>query len=134
MTFVNICDQFFLQFPGIGFFADRMANRGKWVIISALNGSGKAGFRNVHSLMSLCENIIFLKAVCMICRDNDGAFTIRRHAKKVTEIESFFFKFFVILDSSDNKFFISASSNQRKEKTFSRHSDGFNHQGWTWRF
>jgi thymidine kinase len=89
LIFVNILSskQFLIvlcvQFPGIALFADRMANRGKWIIISALNGSGKAGFRNVHSLMSLCENITFLRAVCMICRDHDGIFTLRRNSKKV---------------------------------------------------
>jgi thymidine kinase len=60
-----------------------MANRGKWIIISALNGSGKAGFRNVQSLLSVCENIVFLKAVCMVCRDHDGVFTVRRESRKV---------------------------------------------------
>lgn len=65
-----------------------MANQGKWVVISALNGSGKAGFKNVHSLMSVCESITFLRSVCMRCRDHDGVFTVRRNSKKVGKLEN----------------------------------------------
>lgn len=59
-------------------------------MISALNGSGKAGFKNVHSLMSVCESITFLRSVCMRCRDHDGVFTVRRNSKKVGRMENEF--------------------------------------------
>lgn len=54
-----------------------MANRGKIVLVAALDGTyQRQGFANILNLVPLAENVVKLTAVCMSCF-NEAAFTKR---------------------------------------------------------
>lgn len=54
-----------------------MANRGKIVIVAALDGTyQRVGFGNILSLVPLAESVIKLTAVCMSCF-SEAAYTKR---------------------------------------------------------
>ncbi|XP_072044514.1 thymidine kinase, cytosolic-like [Amphiura filiformis] len=55
-------------FPDCVKFAEEMANKGKIVIVAALDGTyQRKGFGDILSLVPLAENVIKLNAVCMQC-------------------------------------------------------------------
>lgn len=55
-------------FVGIDKFADALANKGKHVIISALNGTfERKEFGEISKLIPLCENITMLNSMCREC-------------------------------------------------------------------
>nr|XP_027210255.1 thymidine kinase, cytosolic-like [Penaeus vannamei] len=55
-------------FPDTVEFAEEMANRGKIVIVAALDGTyQRLGFGDILRLVPLAESIVKLTAVCMIC-------------------------------------------------------------------
>lgn len=64
----------------------KLANEGKIIICSGLDGNylGKP-FGRILELVPLAEEVVKLKAVCMVCSD-DASFTARRGAAK-TEID-----------------------------------------------
>jgi thymidine kinase len=66
--------QFFDDCPE---YAQKWANEGKTVIWAALDGDYRARpFGRIHELLPMCEDIVKLKAVCMLCY-NDASFTAR---------------------------------------------------------
>lgn len=59
-------------------YANKWANEGKIVIVEALNGDFRQKpFDNVVNLMSVSDTVVHLKAICMVCYENDASFTIR---------------------------------------------------------
>lgn len=73
-------------FPDTVDFTEKMANRGKTVIVAALDGSyQRTGFGDILNLIPLSESVIKLTAVCMICFD-EASFTKRIGAEKELEV------------------------------------------------
>lgn len=73
-------------FPDVVSFSDEMAERGKIVIVAALDGTfQKKGFGDILNLVPLAENVIKLNAVCMGC-NNEGSFTKRKGQETAVEV------------------------------------------------
>lgn len=73
-------------FPDIVEFCEELANKGKTIIVAALDGTfQRKAFGNILSLVPLAENVIKLNAVCMNCF-KDAAFTKRLGGEKKIEI------------------------------------------------
>jgi len=83
-TLLNVADDFDVIgidegqfFPDVVEFADELANRGKTVVIAALDGDFKRkNFNRILELVPLAEHVVKLNAVCMVCA-GDAAFTKR---------------------------------------------------------
>lgn len=59
-------------------FIETMANQGKIIVASGLSGNYKRQpFQNIPQLSALADNIIYLTAICMICKSEGAAFTKR---------------------------------------------------------
>ena len=68
-------------------FCEDMANRGRIVIVAALDGTyQRVGFGNILNLVPLAESVIKLTALCMCCF-NEAAYTKRLGEEK--EVYSF---------------------------------------------
>ena len=66
---------------------DYLANLGKIVIISALNGTFmRKCFSNVTNLISIADDITFLKSICEKCK-NYASFTYRIDTQNQNEIQ-----------------------------------------------
>ena len=64
-------------FPDTVAWAEEMANRGKFVVVAALDGTfQRKPFGDILSLVPLAENVTKLNAVCMNCF-GDAAFRYR---------------------------------------------------------
>jgi len=64
-------------FPDLVDFCERMADLGKKVIVAALDGTfQRKKFGDVCELISLCEEVHKLNAICMICSE-EAAFSKR---------------------------------------------------------
>ncbi|EGR33225.1 thymidine kinase, putative [Ichthyophthirius multifiliis] len=75
--------QFFLDIADI---ADQLANQGKIVIVAALDASfQRKAFNNILDLVPICEEIIKLKAVCLICKE-DASYSKRKGSSKRVEM------------------------------------------------
>ena len=73
-------------FKDIVKFSDSMANKGKIVIVAALNGTfERKSFGDIPSLLPLAEEISKLTAICMECK-SDASFTIRTTSSKETTL------------------------------------------------
>ncbi|KAK7072749.1 Thymidine kinase, cytosolic [Halocaridina rubra] len=73
-------------FPDTVEFAEEMANRGKIVIVAALDGTfQRSGFGNILSLVPLCESVVKLTAVCMICFE-EASYTRRTSSETSVEV------------------------------------------------
>ncbi|XP_060063456.1 thymidine kinase, cytosolic-like [Ylistrum balloti] len=73
-------------FPDVVSFCDSMAENGKIVIVSALDGTfQKKGFGDILNLVPLAESVIKLSAVCMKC-NSEGSFTKRKGQEKEVEV------------------------------------------------
>nr|AAA47227.1 thymidine kinase (EC 2.1.7.21) [Rabbit fibroma virus] len=73
-------------FPNIATFCERMANRGKVLIVAALDGTfQRKPFSNISELIPLAENVTKLNAVCMYCYKN-GSFSKRLGDKMEIEV------------------------------------------------
>ncbi|XP_052766622.1 thymidine kinase, cytosolic-like [Mya arenaria] len=73
-------------FPDVVSFCDEMADKGKVVIVAALDGTfQRKGFGNILNLVPLAENVIKLSAVCMTC-NSDGYFTKRMTTDQSVEV------------------------------------------------
>ncbi|XP_066984793.1 thymidine kinase, cytosolic-like [Macrobrachium rosenbergii] len=73
-------------FPDTVEFAEEMANRGKTVIVAALDGTfQRSGFGNILSLVPLSESVVKLTAVCMICFE-EASYTKRTSAETSVEV------------------------------------------------
>ncbi|CAD5117465.1 DgyrCDS6233 [Dimorphilus gyrociliatus] len=73
-------------FPDIVEFCEDMANRGKIIIISALDGTfQRKPFGEILELVPLAENVTKLTAVCMTCY-GDASFTKRKGGEKEIEV------------------------------------------------
>lgn len=60
-------------------FCEEMANKGKVVIVAALDGTWqRRPFGSILGLVPLAQDVVKLKAVCMVCH-KDAAFTHRKH-------------------------------------------------------
>ncbi|XP_028395628.1 thymidine kinase, cytosolic-like [Dendronephthya gigantea] len=73
-------------FPDIVEFCEELANKGKTIIVAALDGTfQRQAFGNVLSLIPIAENVVKLNAVCMNCF-KDAAFTMRLGSETKVEI------------------------------------------------
>ncbi|MES1910906.1 MAG: hypothetical protein MHM6MM_003426 [Cercozoa sp. M6MM] len=73
-------------FPDVVTVAERLANLGKIVVISLLNGTfRREGFETALGLFAIAESITSLRAVCMVCY-NEGAFSKRLAASNEVEL------------------------------------------------
>ncbi|MNE65744.1 Thymidine kinase [compost metagenome] len=73
-------------FPDLLPFAEFAANEGKVVIVSALDGDFlRKPFGSVCDLIPLCEHVVKLKAVCMVCQ-RDAAYSRRITNEEQTEV------------------------------------------------
>lgn len=73
-------------FPDIVEFSEEMANKGKTVVIAALDGTfQRKAFASILELIPLSEHVVKLNAVCMTCF-GDGSFTKRISADKEVEV------------------------------------------------
>ena len=69
-------------FPDVVEFSEEMANKGKTVVIAALDGTfQRKAFASILELVPLAEHVIKLNAVCMNCF-GEGAYTKRISADK----------------------------------------------------
>lgn len=72
-------------FPDIVKFAETQADRGKIVIVAALDGTfQREGFNDILKLVPLAESVVKLSAVCMMCYQ-EASFTKRKGTE--TELE-----------------------------------------------
>jgi len=73
-------------FPDIVEFSEEMANKGKTVVIAALDGTfQRKAFASILELVPLAEHVIKLTAVCMNCF-GEGSYTKRISADKEVEV------------------------------------------------
>ncbi|XP_063040777.1 thymidine kinase, cytosolic [Engraulis encrasicolus] len=73
-------------FPDTVEFCEDMANRGKIIIVAALDGTfQRKPFGNILSLVPLAESVVKLSAVCMKCF-KEAAYTKRLGAEKEVEV------------------------------------------------
>ncbi|XP_077980452.1 thymidine kinase, cytosolic-like [Glandiceps talaboti] len=73
-------------FPDCVEFSEEMADKGKKVIVAALDGTfQRKGFGNILNLVPLAESVIKLNAVCMHCY-SEAAYTKRIGAETAVEI------------------------------------------------
>lgn len=73
-------------FPDLIEFCEELANRGKIVIVAALDGTyRRMAFGDILQLIPLAESVIKLSAICMSCFQN-ASFTKRISAEKAVEI------------------------------------------------
>lgn len=73
---VGIDEGFF--FKNIKNFCNDLANQGIEIIVATLDSSYEQKmFQEIGDLIAISENVIKLTAVCMFCKKNDAAFTIR---------------------------------------------------------
>jgi len=57
-------------------YVELWANNGKEIVISALDGDfHRNPFGQICDIVPLCENIIKLHGICMICKNNESSFT-----------------------------------------------------------
>ncbi|RXM37393.1 Thymidine kinase, cytosolic [Acipenser ruthenus] len=69
-------------FPDTVEFCEEMANRGKTIIVAALDGTfQRKAFGNILNLVPLAESVVKLNAVCMECF-REAAYTKRLGAEK----------------------------------------------------
>lgn len=67
-------------------FCTKMANQGKIIIASGLSGNYKRQpFKNMPELTANAEKVVYLTAICMICK-NDGAAFTKRVSEDIDEI------------------------------------------------
>lgn len=65
-------------FPDLADWCNRCADAGKHVVVSALDGDYlRRPFGDIVRLIPLCENLIKVKAICMLCHQRDASFTRR---------------------------------------------------------
>lgn len=73
-------------FPDVVTFCEQMADRGKTVIVAALDGTyQRKGFGNILELVPLAESVVKLTAVCMQCY-GEASFTKRKGAETAVEV------------------------------------------------
>ncbi|KAI0218122.1 Thymidine kinase, cytosolic [Lamellibrachia satsuma] len=73
-------------FPDIIEFCERLANKGKTVIVAALDGTfQRQGFGDILNLVPLAESVVKLTAVCMECCE-EASFTKRKGKEKEVEV------------------------------------------------
>lgn len=73
-------------FPDTVEFAEDMANRGKTVIVAALDATfQRQGFGNILQLVPLAESVVKLSAVCMVCYQ-EGHYTKRTSTETALEV------------------------------------------------
>ncbi|KAM9296769.1 thymidine kinase, cytosolic [Gastrophryne carolinensis] len=75
-------------FPDTVEFCEEMANRGKTVIVAALDGTfQRKAFGDILNLVPLAESVVKLNAVCMECyRYREAAYTKRLGSEKEVEV------------------------------------------------
>lgn len=73
-------------FPDVVEFCEDMANRGKTVIVAALDGTfQRKAFGDILNLVPLAESVVKLNAVCMECY-REASYTKRLGAEKEVEV------------------------------------------------
>merc|ERR1719383_1276252 len=73
-------------FPDVVPFAEQMADKGKIIIIAALDGDfQRKGFGDILNLVPLAESIVKLNAVCMMCFQ-EASFTKRKGSETAVEV------------------------------------------------
>ncbi len=67
--------------------AHTWALAGKVIIISALDGDFAQNiFKNVADIIPYCNSIIKMNGICMVCKENESIFTIRKNNDKRIEL------------------------------------------------
>jgi thymidine kinase len=78
--------EFTFEFPDIVEFCEELAEKGKTIIVAALDGTfQRKPFGRVLELIPLAEEVTKLNAVCMVCR-KDAAFTKRLGSETQVEL------------------------------------------------
>ncbi|XP_026131704.1 thymidine kinase, cytosolic-like [Carassius auratus] len=73
-------------FPDTVEFCEEMANRGKTIVVAALDGTfQRKPFGNILNLVPLAESVVKLNAVCMQCY-KEAAYTKRLGAEQEVEV------------------------------------------------
>jgi len=73
-------------FPDVVSFAEQMADKGKIIIIAALDGDfQRKGFGDILNLVPIAESIVKLNAVCMMCFQ-EASFTKRKGSETALEV------------------------------------------------
>eukprot|EP00055_Hartaetosiga_balthica_P005182 m.14806 g.14806 ORF g.14806 m.14806 type:complete len:197 (-) comp4374_c0_seq1:918-1508(-) len=73
-------------FPDLVNFSESMANKGKMIIVAALDGTyERKGFANVLDLIPKSESVVRLNAVCMVCK-REAAFSKRMSLEREVEV------------------------------------------------
>lgn len=82
------------QFPDIVEFAEEQADKGKIVVVAALDGTyQRSGFGNILNLIPLAERVAKLTAVCMRCY-GEAAYTQRLGSE--TQVGTFSTRLFIL--------------------------------------
>ncbi|XP_049852618.1 thymidine kinase, cytosolic-like [Schistocerca gregaria] len=86
ISYQNVYHSPFRSFPNIAPFCESLANRGKTVIVAALDGTfQRKCFNSILSLVPISETVVKLSAVCMYCF-KDAAFTMRMTSEVDIEV------------------------------------------------
>jgi len=73
-------------FPDVVPFAEQMADKGKIIIVAALDGDfQRKGFGDILNLVPIAESIVKLNAVCMMCFQ-EASFTKRKGSETALEV------------------------------------------------
>lgn len=74
-------------FPDVVEFSESLANKGKIVIVSALDGTfERKEFAKTLNLIPLAESVVKLTAVCMSCRSKEASFSKRLTSETQVEV------------------------------------------------
>lgn len=65
----------------------RWSEDGRWVLVAALDGDyRRKPFGQVCELIPLAEHVDKLRAVCMVCREQEAAFTMRTTRQRAVKV------------------------------------------------
>lgn len=74
-------------YPDIHIVVDKWMKEGKKIFVSALDGDyRRKPFGKIGELIPLCTHIVKLHAVCMMCKRNNGCYTLRTVKNKEIEL------------------------------------------------
>lgn len=80
---IGIDEGFF--FKDLVFICESLANAGIVVLVSSITGTYKREpFETITNLIPKCDDIIFLKAICNVCKNENASFTFLNDKKLIT--------------------------------------------------
>eukprot|EP01135_Chromosphaera_perkinsii_P001080 Nk52_evm30s158 gene=Nk52_evmTU30s158 len=102
-------------FPDLIPFCDSMADNGKTVIVSALDGTfERKPFENVTNLIPLSESVVKLNAVCMSC-NAEAAFSRRLSSEREVKVIGGLDKYMAVCRTCFHKKTIDKRDNEKAE-------------------